>query len=149
MSYSETSKKSARPNMTGEKRILLVDDHVDSLVPLNLILGNLGISVNLVFDGFAARRALQSRAFDLVVIDWSMPNLNGGESLALADAALADRLGQNARVPFVIYSGLRETEIALPELQNFQCIGFWRKPMLLSQLTQRLTSILERLEKAS
>ncbi len=149
MSSAEISKKSARVKPAHHRRILLIDDHVESLVPLNLILGHLGITVSLVFDGFAAKRALEAREFDLVVIDWNMPGLSGGECLTYADDAISNRRTNRHSVPFVVYSGLRENEVTLPELTHFYSVGHWRKPMRLSELTQRLTAVLERLEKAA
>jgi len=146
MSSSAISRRAERIKPVHQRRILLVDDNIEALVPLNLILGRLGISVSLVFDGFAARRAMQDRAFDLVVIDWKMPNLNGGECLAFADAAITRNADGYHPLPFVVYSGLSEDQIQLPELRNFYPVGHWRKPIILSQFTQKLAALLERLE---
>jgi PleD family two-component response regulator len=145
MSFENVSRKTHSKPLS-KKRILLIDDHVGSLVPLNLILVNLGIEASLVFDGFTARKAMRDRRYDLVIIDWHMPYLNGGECLAFADSVL-DRKGfSSAKVPFVIYTGLRENEVSVPSLNHFFQLGHWRKPMLLSELTRRLNAALFRLE---
>ena len=63
--------------MTGERRILVVDDDRDTRGMLKLVLETEGYLADLAADGFAALRAVDARAPDCVVLDVMLPGLDG------------------------------------------------------------------------
>ena len=128
-----------------KKKVLLVDDQVEFLVPLNLILSNLGIDATMVFDGFAARRALQEQRFDLVIIDWKMPELDGDKCLIFADNSIFLDGVHRSPMPYVTYSGLADENIMVPDLLFFYRVAHWQKPITISSLTQNLTGVFGRI----
>lgn len=84
--------------MTGPAEILLVDD--DDLIQLmveDLVTG-LGHRFTAAETGAAARRALEDRHFDLVILDRRLPDTDG---LVLAQAIRA-----GAGAPFIVLSSL-------------------------------------------
>ena len=62
------------------KRIVVVDDHVDAGESLKLLLQLDGHEVRLVHDGEQAIRAVEVGAPDVMFLDIGMPNLNGYEA---------------------------------------------------------------------
>lgn len=69
-------------------RILLVDDDEMFRESLGLNLGDSGFEVTSIHDGEESLRLMQESApFDLVLLDWKMPGLSGGEVLKRMRAA--------------------------------------------------------------
>jgi CheY-like chemotaxis protein len=58
-------------------RILVVDDEPDVAELVVLILGNAGHEVEAVHSGRAALARLETEAYDLIVCDLVMPEVNG------------------------------------------------------------------------
>jgi class 3 adenylate cyclase len=86
--------------------LLVVDDNEDNRYTLTRRLTREGYTnVATANDGRQALEILRSRSFDLVLLDISMPELNGYQVLEQmkADAALSD-------VPVVMISAIEETE---------------------------------------
>ncbi|MCW5727454.1 ATP-binding protein [Parvibaculum sp.] len=61
--------------------VLLVDDHALNRKVARLFLEPLGIAITEVENGADAIRELQTRVFDLVLLDMHMPVMNGEETL--------------------------------------------------------------------
>ncbi len=57
--------------------ILLADDDESVAMVARLGLRRAGFDVTLVSDGHAALRAARETAFDALVLDWNMPDLDG------------------------------------------------------------------------
>jgi CheY-like chemotaxis protein len=58
-------------------RILVVDDEPDVAELVVLILGNAGYEMEAVHSGRAALARLEAEAYDLVICDLVMPDVNG------------------------------------------------------------------------
>jgi CheY-like chemotaxis protein len=63
--------------MMPEPSILLVDDDVDICSNLADILTDLGYRVDIAHDGSAALSLLDNRRYDVIVVDYQMPGMNG------------------------------------------------------------------------
>ena len=64
---------------TVEPAILVVDDDVDTCRNLADILSDLGYRVDVAHDGPAALEAIRARPYDVALIDFKMPGMNGLE----------------------------------------------------------------------
>ncbi|MEG3907997.1 two-component system response regulator RppA [Microcoleus sp. w1-18aA5] len=58
-------------------RILLVEDDVDQLEPLQAALSEAGHIVDGVEDGATAQWILSKRDYDLLILDWLLPEISG------------------------------------------------------------------------
>lgn len=58
-------------------RILLVEDDVDQLEPLQAALSEAGHIVDGVEDGATAQWVLSKRDYDLLILDWLLPQVSG------------------------------------------------------------------------
>lgn len=89
---------SLHPEEQKRARLLCVDDDLHFLVGFTAVLQSAGYSVVATNDPRQAFELATSAPFDLVVVDYDMPYLNGGE--------LACRLKQHKRdLPVILFSG--------------------------------------------
>ncbi len=58
-------------------RILVVDDNPTAAMVLGTMLDRMGFATMTVHDGDAAVQAVQRQNFDIVVLDWQMPGIDG------------------------------------------------------------------------
>lgn len=128
--------------MNQDLKVLLIDDQPAAIQPLNVILANLGIQPTIVFDGFSARREISKQKFDLIIIDWNMPDLNGAECLSFSDTTLYLQPGNKKATPYVTYSGLEQNQLDLPNTVFFRHVGHWPKVGGIAKLTQMVLNTL-------
>jgi len=90
---------------TQKKSILVVEDSITSRMLIKNILESSGYTVRTASDGLDGYNALKAEAFDLVVSDVEMPNMNGFELTARirGDKGLA-------RIPVILCTSLESRE---------------------------------------
>src|SRR3954468_11241394 len=86
------------PGTTPRLRILVVEDHVDTARALANLLTTDGHAVRCAFDGNEAMRVLADGAFDLLICDLCLPQVDGYRVMSEARA----RCG----IPGIAISGL-------------------------------------------
>jgi two-component system chemotaxis response regulator CheY len=59
------------------KRVLIVDDHEDILHETGVALMDRGYNVYTASDGFQGSEQMKKRRYNLVLVDYHMPQLNG------------------------------------------------------------------------
>ena len=115
-----------------KKKILLVDDEVDFLTIIRSSLVASGFQVTAANSGFQAQEFLNSEAFDLVISDFKMPNLNGMQ--------LFEWTQQNKPVPFLLMTGF--SDITTTEKARERGLsGFLSKPFKLRDLLDSIQEI--------
>lgn len=67
-------------SMYKQKKILVVEDNKVNQQVLMIMLGYLGLSAELANDGVEAVDAIKSHDYDLVLMDWQMPRMDGLEA---------------------------------------------------------------------
>jgi len=70
--------KSAEAAFSG--RVLVAEDSLTNRTLVELLLKRMGIEVTIAVDGNEAVQKAQNEAFDLILMDMQMPNLNGYEA---------------------------------------------------------------------
>jgi DNA-binding response OmpR family regulator len=91
---------------TGTRRILVVEDQAITRDLVTMVLRNLGYAVDTVGTAEAALRRLPSGAYSLVVLDRSLPDVDG----TLVLARLRAGTGPAARVPVVLLDDAEDDE---------------------------------------
>ncbi len=125
-------------------RVLVIDDSLDSVKLMSHILDHYKCDVTMAFDGQDAIPLLVNKHFDLVVLDWQMPQMGGRDTLLLMDRLLTEKKIQKVRkpIPVVIYTGHSEEELDLPLVRNFSYMGFINKRQAFSSMMRSFNFIL-------
>jgi DNA-binding response OmpR family regulator len=117
------------------RRVLVVDDDDDIRLLLEELLRGAGFGVETATDGRAALRAFHSTPCDLVVLDLSMPELDGFETL--------ERLRDLSDVPVILLTA-RSGEI--DKVRGFRtgADDYVAKPFGRQELLARIEALLRR-----
>ncbi len=89
----------AAPSPQPRRRVLLAEDNAINQRIARVMLEKLNCEVTVVEDGRAALAAIEHTAFDVVFMDWQMPELDGFEATAAIRAREASR--SLPRVPII------------------------------------------------
>lgn len=116
--------------------ILLVEDDPSLGQRLRKALGKAGHTVRLVTEGRAALALLRAEAFDLVVLDWMLPDIDGLEVLSTLRA-------EGRRVPVLFLTARAEVEDRVDGL-DAGADDYMTKPFALAELSARVRSLLRR-----
>ena len=132
-------------------KVLIVEDSIQEILPVKLLLESMGCEVTIGIDGLGAVESLAKDQFDLLVLDWMMPDFNGDRALEYAEQVLSQRKGKlNQRViPFVAYTGLDIDRITLPEVSSFRFLAHWKKPFNLHDLEKEVELGIHNLQEAA
>jgi len=111
-------------------RILIVDDNSDVRRLFAIGLNQHGFEVKLAANGAEAVERIQEEQPDVIVLDWLMPLMDGGEVLA--------RLGEDGHdgpIPIIVISG----QPAPPDGQRDARIVNWlTKPVTIDELVEQI-----------
>lgn len=129
--YAETI--SASPYKTPMNlKVLVIEDDPTALLILEKSLKSLGCQVELSSDPEKAIEKVTNSSFDLVILDWCLPYMDGHQFLKLADEKLnhKNRGDFDAKtIPLVICSSKNANEINLPLVSNFIFCQYWNKQL--------------------
>jgi PAS domain S-box-containing protein len=129
--------KETLPVTGGKERILIIDDE-DMLVELNeQRLRRLGYEVVATTSSMEALAIFRKEpdAFDLVITDYTMPNLTG------TDLAI-ELLKVRATIPIILCTGQSDT-ISPGKAKEIGIRGFLMKPLAKQELAQAVRSMLD------
>jgi two-component system cell cycle sensor histidine kinase/response regulator CckA len=116
-------------------RILIVDDEPRMCKSLASLLGEHGFQVDSANTGRDGLRALGERAYDLMLLDIVLPDMNGLEILDYIRNNYPDLL-------VIMFSGFASIESAVSALRN-GAFDYIRKPVEYEELRKRVANALE------
>jgi len=115
------------------KRVLIVDDNVDSAVTLSWLLAEQGYSVHIAHDGAGGLQAAHDFKPDILLLDIGLPGINGYE---LGRRLRADGFASAYMVAITGYA--RDSDVASSHDAGFDC--HFAKPVDLDNLIAKLSS---------
>lgn len=122
--------------------ILVVDDLKSMRLTIRKMLQNLKAGSQLRFaeNGKEGLEVLRREKFDLVIIDWNMPVMNGIETLEEIrnDISLRD-------ISVIMVTAEAERDI-VSEVAEIEIDGYLIKPLTLSALDQKIKTVLEKIK---
>ncbi len=120
----------------GPFRILVVDDEAPNRMVVGAFLDSLGHAFGEASSGTEALRLQAETPYDALLLDLSMPGLDGIETL--------QRLRQSGSdVPVILMSGYSEA-LSKPRLEGLRFSAFLQKPFRLTDLGEALARALAR-----
>jgi CheY-like chemotaxis protein len=137
-----------------EPRVLIVDDAPESTRLLQLSLEKNGCAPTVVTTGSDAIDELTAHQYDLVFLDWTLPDGTGGQTLRRLDRLLngldpiADFPLSALRVPVVVYSSSAERDLNFPSGSHFNIIAYWSKAIPYKDLFGHASQIVLQLKSS-
>ena len=112
-------------------KILIVEDEPDIAATLQAYLGRRGFQVSTTASGLEALRLIQVSAPDMMILDFSLKDLNGQEVLQELR-----RTNQATRV--IMITGQMFSPERIEEIRSFGIDGYFHKPIILDDLGRML-----------
>lgn len=123
-----------------ELHVLVAEDNPVNQRVATEMLRSLGHTGVIVGDGEKALRALNQLTFDVVLMDVTMPNLDGMSALA----TLQERKRQGIRIPPIIMVTAHDLPGDREHFIAAGADGYIAKPMAIAALTVELRRVLGR-----
>ena len=118
------------------QRILIVDDAPELLLLLRKLVARMGYQVETASGAVEALEILRAKRVDLLLTDWAMPGMNGGELIATLKAD--ERLRQ---IPTIVLTG-HDTETERRDAEAVGCDRFLVKPIMRDELQRIISKLL-------
>lgn len=125
-------------------RILAADDNRTNRMILGAMMGQLGMSSVLVADGPAAVEAYEKESFDAVILDISMPEMDGVmvlKELRARENERAEQSGDAARLPILAFTANAMSH----QVEAYMAAGFddcLTKPLQLERLRSAVGTLI-------
>jgi DNA-binding response OmpR family regulator len=118
-------------------RVAALDDDVDQLDLVRCTLQSIGHDCHVFAEGAALRRELQRETFDLLVLDWHLPDITGPEIVRWVRSNL------QARIPILFVTNRHEERDVVEGLAA-GADDFMVKPVRVGELAARVRALLRR-----
>lgn len=128
----------ASQQLTGEntRRILIVDDVPEILLLLRKLVERMGYQVEIASGADEALAILREKRIDLLLTDWSMPGMNGGELICALK-----RDERWLEIPTIVLTG-HDTDVERTEARSAGCDRFLVKPIKRDELQSVIQELL-------
>ncbi|MBL7543345.1 MAG: response regulator [Bdellovibrionaceae bacterium] len=132
------------------KRILLIEDDIDMSEVLQLRLKKMyNCNVDVAADPFEAMNKMVEGYYDLIILDWNLPVLNGEETLLRADQAMAYEPSlpiewDKNEVPVVVFSSSDKEDCKVRKTKHFNYVGHISKAQPLNKILTTIAEFIQR-----
>lgn len=142
---TRTDIEASHVSSLSDLNILIVDDNELSRKVICESLNRVAKNIDTANDGLEALNRVQSAldqnvVYDLIIMDWKMPNMNGLEAAKI----IRRDLGQNT--PEILMVSAYDKEAVMPEANKLGLTHFLEKPFTASSLIDYLGEMLEGVE---
>jgi CheY-like chemotaxis protein len=114
-------------NLNQARRVLIIDDSIDSIKLVSTILSHHGCEADMAFDGQDAIPLLHEKSYDLIILDWHMPKMGGNETLMLLEQITPLKRRRHGPTPVLIYTASHHSEVSVTDSRQFRIVGHLQK----------------------
>jgi signal transduction histidine kinase/CheY-like chemotaxis protein len=134
--YSLVLPASQQVSISEMQRVLIVDDAPELLLLLRKLVARMGYQVEVAPGAIQALEILKAKPVDLLLTDWSMPEMNGGELIA------AMKESETLRdIPIIVLTG-HDTDNERSAAESVGCDRFLVKPVMRDELQRVISQLL-------
>ena len=134
--YSLVLPASQQIALTEMRRVLIVDDAPELLMLLRKLVERMGYQVEVASGAVQALEILKAKPVDLLLTDWSMPGMDGGELIA---AMKEDE--RHREIPVIVLTG-HDTDSERETAAAVGCDRFLVKPIMRDELQRVIGQLL-------
>ncbi|MEN0059872.1 MAG: response regulator [Bdellovibrio sp.] len=117
-------------------KVLLVEDSPSTMLALTNAFLGLGCTSDMAFEANEACSLFMIRKYDLLVLDWNLPDLTGGEFLERMDLLIKhSKQTPHSPIPVVIHTAKDWRGLQYADCHFFKVIDYWKKPMGFSEVS--------------
>lgn len=127
-------------------KVLVIEDDPTALLILEKSMQSMGCHVDLTKDPEIGIEKVKLHDYDLIILDWCLPYMNGHEFLKRADKELSEKNRGNfgtKSIPLVICSSKNADEINLPLVSNFLFCQYWNKKLPFSTVISSIEAAIK------
>jgi CheY-like chemotaxis protein/nitrogen-specific signal transduction histidine kinase len=123
-------------SQTESQRVLIVDDAPELLLLLKKLVARMGYEVEIASNALEALAIMKAKRVNLLLTDWAMPGMCGGELIAAMkeDEKLRE-------IPTIVLTG-HDTEVERHEAESVGCDRFLVKPIMRDDLQRIIYQML-------
>ena len=126
------------------KKALIVDDNNLSRRMIQYYLEALNCDWTEAQDGLQTIDLLKQKSFDLIILDWHMPQLNGYQTLITGDKILAEK-NHRGQTPVLIYTSVELKELQIPHCNRLSVRATLSKRLSPALQQRKLSQAIEAL----
>jgi len=137
--FNQTLLKTIRSTKKYKKILIIEDDPDMSLVLGRSLKENYNCLIDIANDPFEAINFIVEKFYDLIILDWQLPGLNGAETLVEAEKCL--RLEPSipiqwdrGQAPVVVFSATEKKYCPPRKTKHFNYIGYISKAQPLNDI---------------
>lgn len=134
--YSLVLPASQQTSLSEMRRILIVDDAPELLLLLKKLVTRMGYRVETAASAIEALKIFKAKPIDLLLTDWSMPEMNGGELIAAMKES-----EQLRDIPIIVLTG-HDTDNERQAAEAAGCDRFLVKPVMRDELQRIINKML-------
>ena len=126
------------------KRVLIIDDDQRmSHLLQDLLQFDPNLKVSIAQDPYDAMDMMTDQAFDLIVLEWNLPVLNGLETLLATERGFKFEPNlplewDDKKVPVIILSGCEKSECKPPYTKHFRYLAYINKANNIENIIENL-----------
>ena len=128
------------------KTLVLEDDPSAKKILVNA-LNSLGSDVDSFSFPEDALRALDRRNYQLLILDWNLPFINGGDFLIEAEKIMLNKNQMITAIPTIVCSSDLIKSMDIPKVDCFELVDYWNKSMLFSSVISSMEKVIRQVTK--
>jgi DNA-binding response OmpR family regulator len=116
------------------KKILYVEDNIDTATAVKILLETVGYGVELAYNGTDGLKKAQEHRFDLILLDVMLPDMSGWD--------IFEKIKDRVKAKYAFLSAIPVSDERMRELKKAGVSEYIMKPFTKADLISRITKVL-------